>query len=218
MGKIALPKIEILDVEETRWVATNEDEHLFWPRVIWIDPGVVSGVAVMWFDPVALFSGAPIGRVVLARSEQYLAGPENGQNGQINRFLRLRNALAGEHGLATGCESFIVRQMNMSQEFLAPVRIRAGIEFKLSMTKTFDQVLLGTGTQLYTQSPSDAMNVFTDARLKELRMYTPGPDHIRDATRHCLLWIRKLSAKGQGFFEEAHGHDAAWFEAGKAHG
>lgn len=206
-----LPDIHILDQEE-RWDRNVEDEKLWWPRVMWIDPGVVSGVAVVWFDPDALFNEAPLARTILAYSEWFLSGPENGRNGQIARFLAQRRVLASEVGLATGCESFVPRQMNFNPEFLAPVRIREGIEFTLSMTKPLGQEHINDGVPLFTQSPSDALGSFTNERLRLLRMYTPGPDHVNDAKRHALLWIRKLTGKdGEELFLDAHGNEDGWY-------
>jgi len=205
-----LPKIIVLDTEQ-RWDYNSLDEHLWWPRVLWIDPGVVSGVATVWFDPQALFDDKPLSKVILAYSEMFLQGPENGLNGQINRYLRLRQNLSGEPGLATGCESFVPRQMNMDPDFLAPVRIRAGLDYRLSTIKPESQETEGTGVPLHVQSPSDALTAFNNERLRNYRMYTPGPDHINDAKRHCLLWIRKLGARGREFFDFAHGIEQDWW-------
>jgi hypothetical protein len=199
-----------MDTEE-RWNNNNEDEYLWWPRVQWIDPGGVSGVAVVWFDPWAVFEGKTTAKTVLAYSEMFLSGPENGPNGHINRFLRLRRTLAREVGLATGCESFVPRQMSQDPNFLAPVRIRAGIESRMSLMPA-ENGHEGEGIPLFTQSPSDALTTFTNDRLKALRMYTPGPDHINDAKRHCLLWIRKLRNAGPDFFHEVHGEESGWYD------
>lgn len=206
-----MPKVVILDPEE-RWDATKEDEFLWWPRVQWIDPGVVSGLAVVWFDPKAVFEDKPIGRTILAYSEMFLSGPEEGINGQVNRFIRTRRSLDLHPGLATGCESFVIRQFNQDWEFLAPVRIRAAITDRMAMTKPHFSDTVGDGVQLHVQTPSDAISAFTNDRLKTLQMYTPGPDHLNDAKRHCLLWIRKLRQRGRAFFEEVHGNEPGWWD------
>jgi hypothetical protein len=208
-----MPKIQILDTEN-RWTATNEDEYLWWPRVHWIDPGVVSGVATVWFDPHALFmEDAKTAKVVLAYSEEFLHGPETGRLGQVDRFLRMRELLDQENGLATGCESFVIRQMNQSEDFLSPVRIRAALDYQMSMIKPRRDEKLGTGVTLFTQSPSDAINAFSNDRLKALRMYRPGPDHVNDAKRHCLLFIRKLKGKDRGidWFKDVFGNEEGWW-------
>lgn len=210
-----MPKINLLDTEG-RWDPSNEDEFLWWPRVLWIDPGVVSGVAVVWFDPKALLiDGAKTPKVLLAYSEVHLHGPENGVGGQINRYLRLRAKLDEEKGLATGCEGFVPLQLNQDKDFLSPVRIRAGLDYELSKTKPLDADKIGDGVPLYIQMPVDAKAAFNNQRLQALRMYTEGPDHVNDAKRHCLLFIRRLKAEGNGSldkFKSIFGYEEGWFE------
>lgn len=198
----SLPKINVIDVEG-RWDHKSEDEFLWWPRIIWIDPGVVSGVAVFWFDPQAVLDGKPLPRQLLAYSEMFLSGPESGRNGQVNRFMRMRKTLDQETGLATGIESFVPRKFSQDPAFLSPVRIRAGIEERMGL-------LEGEPT-LHAQSPSDALTSFNNERLRALGLYTPGPDHINDAKRHGLLWIRKLRTKGKDGIVDCHGNEPDWW-------
>lgn len=208
-----MPKIVVRD-QDDRWDKSKDDEFLWWPRVLWIDPGTVSGVAVVWFDPVAVFhDDVPLSRQVLAYSELFLSGPENGPNGQVNRYLRLRTTLSQEMGLVSGTESFVPMKENRSHEFLSPVRIRAGLEARMSMMEQHPSQLRAgeVGVPLYHQSPSDAITSFTNDRLKKLSMYTPGPDHVNDAKRHTLLYLRKLKAAGFEEFIARHGNEEGWF-------
>ena len=208
-----MPKIRVLDTEG-RWNPTGADEYLWWPRVHWIDPGTVSGVATIWFDPHALLvAGATTPKVLLAYSEMFLHGPENGRLGQVDQFLRMREALDQEVGLATGCESFTIRQLNQSEEFVSPIRIRAALDYALSRTKPFGATAIGTGVPLYVQSPSDAKNAFSNDRLKQLRMYREGPDHVNDAKRHGLLFIRRLKGESKdkiAHFKSIFGDEPGW--------
>lgn len=210
-----MPKITVLD-QEGRWQRQNEDEYLYWPRVLWIDPGVVSGVAVVWFDPKALLvDDLKTAKVVLAYSEMFLHGDEYGPTGQVGTYLKLREKLDEEVGLATGCESFRVLRLDSSEEFVAPIRIRSAIQQQMSILRRLGwKKGDGYGIPLFTQSPSDAINAFTNDRLKALRMYTPGPDHVNDAKRHTLLWIRRLKAHKDPMaaFRAAHGYEPGWFE------
>lgn len=205
-----MPRINILDTEN-RWDHNSLDEYLWWPRVLWIDPGVVSGVAVIWFDPKALFARQKTAKILLAYSEMFLHGKEIGNTGQINHFLRLREKLDEESGLATGCETFVPRKLIQSREFLSPARIGHSIEYGMSKTKPLGSEVVGSGVQLFWQSPSDAIGAFSNDRLKQLRMYSPGPDHVNDAKRHALLWIRKL-VDDRELFHHAHGNEEGWFE------
>lgn len=209
-----MPQYKIIDVEG-RWNESNEDEFLWWPRVQWIDPGVTSGVCIIWFDPVALFGGQPTRRSLLAITEMYLHGPESGVNGQANQFIRLHKTLNQQPGLAVGSESFVPLQFNQSWEFFAPMRLRSMIEFGLSrMTPTpwEEEATVGDGITLHVQSPSDALTAFNNNRLRDMHLYTPGPDHINDAKRHALLWIRKVAAAGREAFEKFHGTEEGWWE------
>lgn len=210
-----MPTLHKLD-PEGRYDSSHADEHLWWPRVLWIDPGTVSGVAIVWFDPKALFSGAPLPRALLGYSEMFLHGPERGLNGQVNRFIRLQRNLDAAPGLATGCEKFTIRQMNQSEEFLSPVRIGNSIDARLSVMKPYGEEHVNDGIPLYWQTPSEALTTFTNPRLQALQMYTPGPDHVNDAKRHALLWLRKLQhgvqKDGMEFFSSRHGYEKEWFE------
>ena len=201
----------VLD-QEGRWDSEHEDEHLWWPRVLWLDPGTASGVSCVWFDPVALFEGKPMAKVVLAFWNGYLHGPENGPEGQVARFLEMRDVLSADAsvGLVTGCETFIPRRISFDAEFLSPVRIRAAVEFQMSIGSLLSGKVGAAIRPLALQAPSEALPVMTDIRLRQWRMYTPGADHARDATRHCLLWIRKLSNKGVDYFHRWHGKEAGW--------
>lgn len=209
-----MPQYKIIDVEG-RWNEGNEDEWLWWPRVQWIDPGVTSGLSIIWFDPIALFAGQPTRRCLLAITDMYLHGPEEGVNGQANQFLRIHKALNQQPGLAVGSESFVLLSPNQSWELLSPVRIAAMIRFGLSRTHPQPWVengALGEGVRLHMQSPSDAMSAFTNARLKSMGLFTEGPDHINDAKRHALLWIRKLAQLDRESFQALHGVEEGWWE------
>lgn len=199
--------MRVLDVHagtpEARWDPTNEDEHQWWPRILWLDPGVVSGVAVLWFDPTAVFGGEPLARCLLAVSDAYIHGPEIGPGSHVVRFLALRRELAVEPGLAIGCETFKPLRVALGNEFLAPVRIRAALEHELLMEQA--------QSPLHLQSPGDALGAFNNDRLRQLTLYSEGPDHKNDAKRHCLLWIQRLRAQGVDFFYNTHGHEPKWF-------
>ena len=199
-----MPKIRTLDVTEERWDPSNEDEALWWPRILWLDPGVVSGVATVWFDPAALLRGEPLARCLLAVATAYLSGPELGPRGMVSGFLSYRRELIAEQGLAVGCETFTPRQINFDPAFLAPVRVRAAVEYELSMESPH--------TPLHLQSPSDAFGAFSNDRLKRLGLFTEGPDHKNDAMRHALLWIQRVRNGGADFLKAAHGYQPRWME------
>lgn len=193
-----LPVVPIIR-EDSRWDSNHEDEPEFWPRTFWIDPGVTSGIACTWFDPKALIEGKPIPRVVLATTVGYLHGPENKQ---AHDFITIAEQLNRTPGLAIGSENFRVAQFNSSEEFLSPVRIRSKLDF----------YYWRGGQVLWDQSPSEAKTSITDERLTLWNMYVPGPDHIRDALRHNLLWLRKLRNVGREGLIRWHGNESDWWE------
>lgn len=186
--------------EDNQWNAANEDEMEWWPRALWIDPGKVSGVACVWFDPQAILESKPLPRCVVAIGSRYLHGHENGQ---IKAFMEVVEALDNTPGLAVGSESFVIGKFNQSADFLSPVRIRSAIEYQMFLR----------GKALWTQSPADAKNEITDARLQLWDMYVAGPDHQRDARRHALLWVKKLRGLNRTSIEKAHGEDDSWWSA-----
>lgn len=182
------------------WDEECIDEALWWPRVLWFDPGKVTGWCVVWFDPgVILDRSVPLQSGLLAWKAGFLAGPENVQA----RVMRQMVKVIGGPGLCVGAESFVIRQMNMSHEFLSPVRLNARLEFLLD-----DGVQEQDGEKrrrfLHFQTPADAKSTLTDGRLRALRMYTPGPEHARDATRHAVLHVRKMRVAGREVLENRH--------------
>lgn len=184
--------------EDSPWDSNNDDEPLWWPRVAWIDPGTVSGVAVAWFDPQAIVAGKPLPRCILAIASGYMYGPELNQ---AANFVSLVAALDKTVGLAFGSESFILGNSSMSQDLLSPVRLRSMIEFHFWARRR----------HLWSQSPSDAKTNITDARLQLWNLYVAGPDHQRDARRHCLLWIKRLRTTDRESFARLHGNETEWW-------
>lgn len=156
-----------------------------------IDPGGVTGIATVWFfeewmrDPARSLS-----QCLLAWEAESLQGTENYQTLLALRWIANRTHEV-RHDLAI--EDFVLRTGSPDRQVLSPVRITAKLEWQLWRgIKT-----VGGGKRTFIpskQSPSDAKGAVNDARLRAMAMYTPGPDHARDATRHCVLWLRKWRA------------------------
>lgn len=202
-----------LDKIKTRhkgqWDMEQLDEEIaFWPATFWVDPGVVTGCAVVWFDPVLLLNReSSMLQSVLAWSAWMESGGENFQTRQLIKTIAM---IGGEH-LQVGVESFIPRRLDQSKQFLSPVRLRAKLEFAAwSGIKCWDDEK--HIISVIDQTPSDAKNVVTDGRLREWGFWTPGPDHTRDATRHALLYLRKLRQAGLGMLNQNHGNNSLWTE------
>lgn len=83
-------------------------------------------------------------------------------------------------------EDFILRQLQMDRSLLSPVRIIAKFEYAMRGKFLF----------MCRQSPSDAKNVVTDARLRSWNVYDPSSGvHARDAQRHGILALRRWSSQ-----------------------
>jgi hypothetical protein len=112
------------------------------------------------------------------------------ESGEAAGVAILENVIceAARWPTAVVIEDFIPREQNMSRDFLSPVRITARL----------DQLMweLNAATT-HRQQPSEAKTTCTDDRLKAWGFYEGGHNdrHSRDATRHCLLFLRKLRAK-----------------------
>lgn len=50
------------------------------------------------------------------------------------------------------------------------------------------------GVPFSTQTPADGLGFGTDAKLRALDWWTPGPDHARAATRHLITRLCKLDS------------------------
>jgi len=87
--------------------------------------------------------------------------------------------------LAVVTEDFILRNDSRDRSLLAPVRLNAKLERELR----------GAGLAMFLQSPSDAKNVVTDARLKHWNVYEAGMQHGRDAQRHGILFLRRWAGQ-----------------------
>jgi hypothetical protein len=207
---LSMDTIRVRD-QESRW-RDNEDEFQFWPRSLWIDPGESTGLTVFWTDPAVLLDmQQPTLRSVMAWWTCQLQGSENSQTHQISLLVR---KLGGPTGLAVGIEDFILQTRNSDRAVLSPVRITAKLEFAMWRGLFDYDGKVRRREMLAKQSASDAKKSFTDDRLKRANLYTPGPDHIRDSTRHALLWQARCRVEEQnrpGFFRKWYRDEKEWW-------
>lgn len=151
-------------------------------RIAGIDPGTLSGLAQIW---VSQKTGK-----VLAHCETILAYDELAQVQSIVDWILEMDSLAQHNPSAMlSIEDFKVNKVNGDEEFLSPVRIGRRVEGAL-MYQGF------APERIRWQMPARKAE-FTDDRLRALGMYTPGPDHRRDATRHALIG-RKYALESRG--------------------
>lgn len=157
-----------------------------------IDPGGTTGISTIWYWPAALINPkVPIQRCMMAWEAACLFGNENEQALESLKWIANRT---NDDDLNVVIEDFILQSAIKGRELLSPVRIGHKIDYQL-----WRGIKVATGKKLqakpYWQSANDAKSVVTDVRLQEAAMYTPGPDHARDATRHGVLWLRRMRAE-----------------------
>lgn len=151
-------------------------------RIGGIDPGTLTGLAQLW---VSQKTGK-----VLARTETILAYDERQQVRDIVDWLLEAGGLSQHEPFELSIEDFRVNKVNGDEEFLSPVRVGRRLEGALMYQ---DNAL---ADRVRWQMPARKAE-FTDDRLQALGMYTPGPDHRRDATRHALI-NRKYVLEARG--------------------
>lgn len=176
---------EILEKRGQR--PNDEPQNCASAAVIALDPGQTTGWSFMLVHPESLSD--PKVRVL-----DNITTHQHGQVKSVRDDLSMTDgeSLAVDDlwdfidawpGAAIVMEDFVIRGHDRSRQFLSPVRIMAKIDY----------LLWKTGRSAFRQSPSDAKNTCSDARLKEWGLYDSygGLNHARDADRHALLFLRK---------------------------
>lgn len=177
--------------------------------VISLDPGGTTGWSVMSVHAEALFDPEVplLENITFWQHGQIDCGSKTGNRGTsgvgdiedgvsttgeaagINEIISLIRAWPGA---AVVIEDFVIRQFNASRDFLAPVRITAGV----------NQYMYNQNRDMYYQQPSLAKTAVTDDRLKKWNLYdrNGGLGHARDADRHSVTFLKRLkqnSAQGK---------------------
>lgn len=200
-------------------VGQPKSELQKYPTVIALDPGGTTGWSVMQCRPEALSSpevkildnithwaegqvasessdvkveSASPKRWEARKSIIRMAGPQfafdaSSECAAVHELIALIDAWPG---CVVVTEDFILRQMNMARDLLAPVRIMAGLDY----------LLWKRGMVMYRQQPSEAKGAVTDARLKLWGFYSSSgaQRHARDATRHAITFLRKAKDLNMG--------------------
>lgn len=97
---------------------------------------------------------------------------------------------------AIGIESFRVRQLAVE---LSPVTITAKIQYGFWLMEKWEAEEegreVGRPRWMFKQEPSLAKRTLTDDRQREYGLWEPGPDHKRDATKHCYTFLQRAQEK-----------------------
>lgn len=166
----------------------EEDEDITaFATITAIDPGGTTGIATVWYWPEGLEDArVPLQHCLMGWQADSIHGSENQQTLLIMQWIAQRSIEESDVVI----EDFILRSAIKGRELLSPVRIGHKVDYQL--WRGFrDGTLDRRKIEPSWQSANDAKNVVTDPRLLAMTMYTPGPDHARDATRHAILWLRK---------------------------
>jgi len=143
--------------------------------VMGIDPGGTSGGSIIGVHEKTIFRDYP-GRILFWDTFE-VTGSEDSQ------ALALADATRRFYPIAIAMESFYPAKPITSHEYLSPVRVAAKVELCVNTHYVL--------CPMFWQTPSMVMKTANDARLKAWGLYEPGPDHIKDATRHAITFIRR---------------------------
>jgi hypothetical protein len=97
---------------------------------------------------------------------------------------------------AVGIERFQLRQVAVE---LSAVRVTSKIEYGLWLMEKWEAAdegrPVGRPRIVFKQDPSMAKNTLTNDRQKQYRLWEPGPDHKRDAIKHCYTFLQRAQEK-----------------------
>lgn len=161
-----------------------------WASTVWIDPGGTTGWAVMCVNPEVLTKRVPIHKNLQHWACGDITGNENQQTSEVLQLLDVWD------DAVAGIERFTLRQMAVE---LSPVSITAKIEYGLWLMEKWaaeeEERDIGRGRMIFKQDPSLAKTSLTDDRMREFKLWTPGKDHKRDATKHCWTFLQRAQEK-----------------------
>lgn len=167
--------------------------HSGWATTVWIDPGGTTGWGVMSIDPLDLIGDKPIHECIAHWACGDIHGNENQMASEVMELYSVWE------DAAIGIESFLIRKFLQHAEFLSPVRIRSKVEYALWLQEKWasqeESRAVGRGRHLFIQSPADAKNTLNNDRQRDYGLWEPGPDHKRDAVKHCYLFLSRMRAK-----------------------
>jgi len=160
-------------------------------NVFGIDPGGTTGwcrLAIprdcLFGNKASVWGKAP--SAILEWEYGEISGPDEDQALEIARIVFSTQGMDYKVGPAVIVEDFTVQINNPTtdRELLSPVRIGSMLCMIRRLRKMGD-------AHVVFQDRGIAKSTATDDRLKEWGYYVPGPDHIRDATRHAIVALRR---------------------------
>lgn len=181
--------LDLYDIKEAEMLLRPFDTF-----IIGVDPGVTTGVSVIGFgnsdgiplpSDIEVWGSAQFSYGNSGNFEDILGDDDNIEQNISFMIGDIAKYLAKFGDVIVSVEDFIIRKMNTSRDFLAPVRITAGIRQEIYKNKNI-------GFVSYT--PADAKSICNDKRMDlwgyEIR--TQKDRHSRDADRHSVLTLRRM--------------------------
>jgi hypothetical protein len=155
-------------------------------HVMGIDPGSTTGWFVITVDRKCIFGDEP--RKILEIDYGEFTGDEAYQATELARLAGEIQSLDYKYGPALIVEAWDQDPgfKSTDPETLSPVRIGA----MLTLLKY--QKRMGDAT-LHFQSRALAFGTATDERLHKWQLWVKGSDHIRAASRHAIVALRRAA-------------------------
>ena len=155
--------------------------------VMGVDPGFTSGVTIIGVPYLSMYGNSPYHRSYFEMFEV--------SGNYASQALEIVDATREFFPLALVVESFYPAKPITSEEYLSPVHVGDRIAFCVETHYVL--------CPFFWQTPSQAMETAPDSRLKLWNLYKPGPDHMKDSTRHVVTFLRRCR-------EDTQLRDSAW--------
>lgn len=154
--------------------------------VMGLDPGGTTGISIITVPIDSITGDAP---AEIARWEYgELYGPMPSQVAKLSEWVLKCAPSSGLIRPILAIEEFDLdpkQYHSRNRELLSPVRTIGAIEYANDCNH-FGNVVIALQSRGLTKSTA------TDDRLKAWGLYTPGSEHVKDATRSAITMIRRL--------------------------
>lgn len=157
--------------------------------VVWFDPGVTTGWAIVRVPVKQLLALGQVGSVshMTVNTGQYRSGTTSEA---VDRALDISRAaytdIADENDvMVVGHEGFMLRMLNSDPELLEPVRWLAVWDDRFAPPRAEFPL------PVERQDPS-LMNTIGDDRLRLWGLWQSGKEHGRAALKHALVYCRRF--------------------------
>ena len=152
-----------------------------------IDPGGTSGWGVIGVPRSSMFGTAP--SCISYFNCDQVTGSYTDQAMKLAKIADYYSEYSPDGQIAIAMETFIPKKTVIDEYYLSALQII----YRIDMMHDIGFIT----APLFAQSPDQAMTTAPDRRLKLWGLYEPGPDHIKDGTRHAITFIRRAKASKQ---------------------